>query len=792
MNLYEHVICFEKADGSDTSYFKAKEKHDSLEAQHGDVWRWLAPKSIGQGMDPRNLAIALISPTYKPVCGDPVQINAIRHQIGGVRVQESEKYVDLSIWLNSAPTADTWKQFAIQRANGQVVIGTFKGQQTSKTAYMQALKEFYESFPYTKVLCDIDGSKMRIRIWEKEGVFRLADEGLLIGLGNTAISNTNSPSIDRIDLGNHVYPARDSYKVVVGSSVQEGNVFNLDDKTYIAVAGDTPATVLANLFTGDRYIVLEDQAVNTSAEQGTRDISNTNKLTIQAKFDSVLSGDDLYLIEIIGTPQPGNVIQVSATGKTTKSYTVQLNDSVTDIEDFFNSETGGFYIVDSGVIPQVSFIAGIQTVNNTNNPSISLSNYQHIASFSVKRWRIIIGPDVEPGNVFFLLDKQFKAADGDTDLDVATAFGSDSIGFTIETGVSEIPTAYAVKGFLYNENNVADVTISEGPKLARSSQYILEAEFACEIQAGSYQLGLVDTRSEEPTLLALGNHIRVRSNARGEMIEVSDLGDVYGFEYYENGLTQRMRLPVFVRPPKQQSEEERTVKFMGGYGRTTTKMEYISRMVSASGHLPLHVTIASFLKHKHLRIGEKAFYCPGEYSETMLDVGTDLRQGGSDIIDLSREKNNFLMYRSNYYQSGSYGGFCKVIGEGLEGRLQVWLRSPEIVREIEDWQLLSTAAYQLIAETFDNVNLDIYADGKLQLTAFLPKGERIRLSEYLKMSTGSHWIIKVSIADACFDKPTIIYDCEAKDTQTVIYDCEKVLKPVFGDFSDDYNFDYTI
>lgn len=790
MNIYDHVICFDKADGNDTTFYQAKALHDSLDAQIGDTWRWLAPKSMIQGIDHRHIAIGLVSPIYKPQCGDPIQTNAIRYNIGRVRPQESEKYVDICIWVNSLPSAGTWKQFALQRANGQIVIGTFKGQQTTRSAYMEALKAFYESFPHTKVLCDVDGSKMRIRIWEKEGVFRLADEGLIVGLGSTDVSNTNNPTIDRIDLGDFTYPASDSYMVEIGPSVQEGNVFNLDDKTYIAIAGDTPQTVLDNLFPGDRYVVLEDSAVSISAEGGTRTISNTNKLTAQAVFDSALAGNDRYMIRINGVLQPGNVIQVSATGKTTKSYTVQLGDTTSDIESYFNSETGDFYIVDGGVIPQVSFIAGIQTVTNTNNPSIRLASYQNIPTHTVKRWRIIIGPDLRAGNIFHLDEKVYVVESGDTALDIATFFGYDSVSFTIETGVNQTPDAYALKGFLYGGSNIADVTISEGPRLARSSQYVFETEFNCDIQPGTYRLALINTNLDPPALISLGNQVVVKTKAKGELFEVADQGAVYGFEYYENGLSQRIRLPVFVQPPRQQTEEDRIVKFMGGYGRTTTKIESVSKMVTIGGMLPLHATIATFLKHDHLRIGGKLYYNSGEYAESILDASTGLRQATTDITELSREKNNYLRYRSNYYQSGDYGGFCKVLAQGCKGRLQIWLRSPEIVREIEEWQLLNTASYQLMAETFDNVNLSIYQDGIHQLTAFLPKGQRVRLSEHLRLATGAGCIIKAELSDACQKIPTVTYVCEDYKNLTLAYDCERVERPAFGEFSSDYNNDF--
>jgi hypothetical protein len=791
MNNYEHVICFEKADGTDKSYYVAREKHDALQAQLGDRWRWLAPKSITQGFIPETLSLALIKPRFVPSCGDEAQVNSIRHRIGRIRPQESEKYVEFSIWVGALPTSGNWKQFALQRDNGEIVISTFKGQQTSRAEYMKALKEFYESFPYTKVLCDVNGSKMRVRIWEKQGVFMLADEGLSVRLGKSSVSNSNNPLITRVSLGAHTYAAQNSYQVKIGDSIQEGNKFTLDSVTYIAVAGDSPETVRAKLLTGDRYFVPAGSATQGNAVAGTRIIANTNKMTVQASFDSVSGGNDRYKIMISGSPQPGNVIQVSAPGKTTKSYTVVAGDTISIIAAVFNTDSG-FYTVSSGVIPQTAFLAGNQEIINQNFPALQLTDFKNIPSYNVNRWQLIIGSDVKSGNSFTVKDQTYTAKDGDSALNVAGFFGYDSVSFQVETAPGVVPAAYATKGFLYNESNIADVNITEGPKLARSSQYVVEAEFGCDIEPGSYRLGIVNDFPEVPELIALGNFISVKTKAEGEIFEVSDYGDVFGFEYYENGLSQRLRLPVFINPPMQKSEEERVVNFMGGYRRTTTKKEFESTLVTRAGHLPLHITIASFLKHEHVRIGEKVYYNAGEYSEVILDNGTDFRQATTLITETAREKNNFQRYRSNYYQSGAYGGFCKLLSEGVKGRLQLWLRSSEIVREIEDWQLLNTASYQLSAETFENVNLTFYQNGNHYLTAFLPKGQRIRLAEWLKLETGTEWIIKASISDACYSVPTLTYACEQVSNTEITYDCKKITKPAFGEFSNDFNPDYTI
>jgi len=102
MNNYEHVICFEKADAADKSYYAPKEKHDSLQAQLGDTWRWLSPKSIAQDYNIGQLSISLVKPSYKEICGVETQINAIRYTIGRIRPQESEKYVEFSIWVGGS------------------------------------------------------------------------------------------------------------------------------------------------------------------------------------------------------------------------------------------------------------------------------------------------------------------------------------------------------------------------------------------------------------------------------------------------------------------------------------------------------------------------------------------------------------------------------------------------------------------------------------------------------------------------------------------------------------------
>jgi hypothetical protein len=792
MNKYEHVIAFEKADGTDTSYYTLKEYHDSLQAKKGDIWRWLAPKSVSQGIDVRNLSIALIKPNYIPSCGDPVQENAIRYQIGRIRHQESERYVEFTIWIGGLPSEGDWKQFALQRANGEKVIGTFKGQHTTKAEYMKALKYFYESFPYTKVWCDVDQSKMRVRIWEKQGVFMLADEGLTVGLGATNVSNTNNPQISKIPQGSHTYPNRDSYKLVIGSNVQEGNKFTLGTKVYFAKSGDTAQDILEHFIaTGDRYIVTEGSPVALNAENGTRTITNTNNLVVQAVFASVSGGNDRYHIRVSGSPQPGNVVQVSATGKTTKSFTVATGNSTDDIEDFFNTDSGDYYTVSSGVIPQVSFLAGNQVVINANGPSIALTDLTGIASFVVDRYQIIIGSDVETGNIFVLGDKSYMATDGDTDLLVAESFGFDSVSFSVEVPTGEPLEAYALKGLLYNENNIADVTITDGPKLARSSQHVFEAEFNCDIENGVYRLGIIDTRPEVPELIAIGNYIIVRDKAEGELFEVADRGDVFGFEYYENGLTQRMRLPVFVNPPAQQSEEERIVKFQGGYGRTATKREFVSEMITRAARLPMHVTIASFLKHNHLRIGEKLYYNEGEYAESHLVPGTDLRQATAKITELSREKNNFSRYRSTYYQSGEYGGFVLVQGDGIFGRLQLFLTSLEIVRELKDISYVNAASYQVSAETFEDLILSIYRNGTHVITALLPKHQRIRLQNWFRLETGSVWVIKAELSGACIETPEITYSHETVSGLEITYEHEVGEKPAYGDFSDDFSQDFT-
>jgi hypothetical protein len=784
MNNYEHVILFENSNGSDNGYYTAKAKHDVLHAQIGDHWRILVPKSVTYGLDERWLDVALLS----NACDQDQAI----FPIGKIRSQESEKYVDLTLWVGSLPSSEIHKQFALVRENGQRIIGTFKGQQNNLSAYMEALKQFYESYPHTKVLCDVDGSKMRVRIWEKSNVFMLADEKLTVGLGSAEETNDNFPLFSRIPQGRVEYPRRDAYKLNVGGSVQEGNVFKLGTRTLIATNGDNAESIYTKLLGAeDRYIVPHNSGVTVSTESGSRTINNTNQIDVQAVFVDTNAELDQFYIRISGSVQPGNIIQVSATGKPTRGYKVSLSDTVQTIESYFNSDANGYYVVDEGVIPLVSFLSGTQRIQNSNTPSLSLSDLTMIEAYQANKWQIIVGPDIRPGNIYRLQDREYIAKQGDTDLSVANYFGFDSVSFAIETPISEIPIVYATKGYKFNQSNIADITITEGPKLARSAQAVLEMEFSCEIPEGRYQLAILNSKYDTPEVIGVGNFITVKHHAIGELVEAGDSGDVFGFEYYEEGLVQRMRLPVFVSPPKQQSEEERLTKFMGGYDRTVTKREFVSKLVTRAGHLPMHVTIASFLKHRYLRIGDKEYYNSGEYAEEHLVVGSDLRQAHSDITEVGREKNNFFRYRSNHYPSGAYGGFCKVLGEGVMGRLKLWMRNAQIVREIRDWQLLNTGSYQIIAESFEDLKLDVYENGVHLFSANIPKGNRVKINDHIRFQTGSCWILKVSLLSSCLH-PIVSYKCEHMSNLNLIYACEKMENVSYDEFSDDHNFDFNI
>ncbi len=792
MNPYEHLIAFEKLT-DDTSFYKPSKTHDALQAKPGDSWRWLAPQSVTFGNAEKNVRLALISPRYRESCGDEWQTNAIRYIIGGVRRQECEKYVEITLRVGDLPTSGLWKQFALTRANGQTVLGTFKGQQTEKAAYMQALADYYESYPYTKVLCEINGSTLNVRIYEKQGVFALADEGLKIGLGFRSTTNTNEPRLDRAYLGPYTYPAQDSYAVTIGSSVQTGNKFTLGSTVYVAVPGDDAAAVKAALLgTAERYKIPTVTIVTAKAEAGVRRIQNGNLLSVQAVFDSVDGGSDLYHIRIDGTPAAGNLIQVTADGKPTRSYTVLAGDTVETIEAAFNTDST-YYEVDNGVIPQGSFIAGFQDAANQNRPSLQLSDLQQIASYTVERWQILIGSDVQAGNEYYLGDVSYTAQENDDENDVAAGLGQEAVSFTIETAEGVTPSVYASAGYAYGPANLADVTITDGPKLVRASQVVVEAEFPCDMQPGEYRLGIVDDLAVPPILLGMGNYVHVTPNARGEIVECADSGDAYGYEYYERGLSQRLRLGVWVDPPTQKTQSDRVVGERGGYRTTTTRIEYESMLVTVRGRDAFHSLLAAMLKHEIVKIGGKTYQLPGEYEESTISKGTDLRQAKATILEVDREKNNLSGYRSSDYQSGEYGGFCKLSVQSGTAGLALWIRNGQLVRQLnESDHLINTGSYQLTVNPFDDVTLSIYRNGTLYLTAHLPKNERVRLSQWLRLATGQSWHLVFRLSDTCVSEPIISYFCEEVSDPEITYECERIQKPDYGEYAVDFSNDFTI
>lgn len=765
MNNFQHLINFQNALS-----IKSNENYDQLTAQRGDFWRWLAPKYIGAGLEPERLSLALQSVKT----GD-------LFPAGTIRKQQSENYVDFSLWVGSVPVENEYRQFALERANGQRVIGTFTGQQSNKADYMAALKDFYESYPYTKVFCDVDGSKMRVRIWEKDGVFKLQDETLIVGLGERSESNTNRPRIERINQGNVIYPAMDSYTVTVGSDIQVGNVFELGNQSYEASTGDTPEVVLAALGVSGRYQVNAGTAVEFGAQSGSRTIQNTNRLTVRAIFVETVGGNDRYVIDISGSLQVGNIIQVSATGRNTISTEVAQNSTVNSVQNSFY--VGGYYTVSAGVVPSVSFVSGVQQIENTNNPSLNLNDLEQKPSYTVTRWNLVVGADVVAGNVFKLGDLEYMAKSGDTALTIANAFGYDSVSMRVETELGTKPNAYALQGFKYDETNIADITLAESPKLRISSQLVVEMTIGENIANGYYRLAVVD---QDNVIRSLGNYLKVKDKAEGELVEVADSGDVFGYEYYETGLTQRMRFPMIVSSPVQKTTEEKLSQFNGGYRRTTTQIESVSKVVTRAGRTPFHETLASFMKHESVWIGGKNYYCEGAYSETVLSEGTDIKQASFEIIELAKERNNFKKYRSSLFQSGSNGGFSQVSFAGI---FDLWLNGSNIVGKITNGaNTLPTGSYQVSGESTDNVQLKFYENGLLRLEVRIPAKERFRLTIPIKFESGSFWTIWAQ--PSADGQPEITYKCETLSQLDVEYTCQVSTKPIYGQFSNDFGQDF--
>ena len=630
-------------------------------AQLGDFWRLLIKSSVIQNRDLSRIEarIVQLNTNCFGVWDGSTVTDTTKRAV--LRKQYCENYTEFVIKVNSTSTIENYKQFALTRSNGGRVLGTIKATATTAELYAQKIQEHFEAYPYATVIVHRKGTLLKVRVYNNNS-FRLNDEAVTVGIGLVSDKNTNAPSITASLVDTISYAARYSYEVAI-ENVEPGNIFVLNGTRYEAATGDDAATVKAALLSGqDRLIVLQSETVSASATKGIRYLLNTNTPSISLAYHSNSGGNDRYVVTIGESLSPGNTFQITASGEPTASYTVEDGDDAATVKAALVSGSG-YYEVPTGTTPTWSVVAGVQAIENVNTPSIKLEDQQEIEATTKDKYRVIVGSSITKGNVFTLGDSVYTAISGDDADDVGIALGISGAVDYAEVPENSGLTVFAKPGNRYTSEDVADITIVSQPRVKKSGQLVLEADFS-GLNSGLYSVQLFDTITEEA--FSYSNVIQVATSVRNTaMVEVSDDLDAHGYQYYESGLSQRIRLPIFLRSPKQRSSENRSKRIEGGYNRTITAVEDVREMVTQAESPDFHKCLALWLKHSKVWIEDQSYFAEGEYSETILSERPALKQAVANLV-LSQEHNNRNYYFTTSSKPLGYGdSFVRGFSHGL-------------------------------------------------------------------------------------------------------------------------------
>ncbi|GAB3164710.1 hypothetical protein [Telluribacter humicola] len=775
MNQYSNFLRFVPLTGTPRS-LDAPTSLSCLPARPGDHFRLLIPRTDLAGLLPELCKVVLIRENK----GEPGY--EILEDIGTIRPQQSELYTFLRLLVNDLPTADSYRQFALLRENGKQVIGTFRGQQTELSKYMQALKEFFEGYPYAPVLGEVNGNVLSLRIF-RTGRFRLTDEPLRVGLGTVLESNENSPSLLARPLNTINQAAQTRYKIRVGKDVQPGNIFKLNGQSYTAVVGDTSESILQVLNGGLDTLTIESGTLGeTQALAGERTFQNTTKPTVVAQWISNNGTYDYWKVKVQGDWQSGNSIQITAEGRTSLTRTVADSDTVTTLEAALNPNSGQ-YRTNSGVVPVITVLAGTQKVPNTNYPTLTALSEAEIPPQLMRRWQISVSPDVLPGNIYTLEEESYTAQLGDDAASVAQALGLTGAYSVITRPDGQPVTAYAKRGDRYNASHIADVQILEGPLMRRSRQVVLEVTLP-EDYTGSYQLGLVDLRDN--ALKAVSNYLNVGSHEQDCLVEVLAPNEVFGYEYHEPGLSQRLRLPVSLGTV-QPFLESVTQRGLDGYQRKravniTKTVELVSDPISEA----FCDTLTAWLQHEEVVIDGVEYSMRDGMDTTILSAASKRLQFSARLTVSGQIRHN-----RGRYLSGVQLGFGRLEWLPPTHGVQLYLLRPDgailpVVREMS----LRAGEYQLeVIGAADVSVVEVFVNGESSACFRAPKQVRSRPSTLIRIEPHGLTSLRLVPAQEEYVEETCLVQIQP---EAVAYSCEIVRKDVVGEFSDDWGEDFAI
>lgn len=752
------------------------------EAQSGDFWRLLVKNSVLRGVSLAKIQARIMRcvETFGVWDGETFEDTTKRATL---RKQYSETYSEFIIKINEASTSGAYRQFALMRGNGQRVLGTVRETATDVESYAAKVQAHFESYAFANVVVHRKGTLLAVRVYTNKR-FYMDDEEVSIGIGQVLESNTNSPTLSSVFMETVSYAARFSFKVNI-ENVEPGNRFELNGISYEAQSGDDEATVLAALLgTETRLIVLQSVVVSVLAVTGSRTVVNSNTPRIDLSYFDTDGGNDRYVVTIGASISAGNTYQIQATGVALKSYTATASDTATSIKAAL-VEVSGYYEIPEGTVPAWLAVAGTQRITNINEPKIYLSDQQVIAAVDKDKYRVIVGNDVEKGNEYTLDEVVYVATSDDTAETVGVALGLVGAVGTIEITEDADLVCYAKVGKKYTDEDIADVSIIQHPRIFKSNQLVMEVDWSGLTVDKDYSIQLYDTDSE--TVIGYSNLVElVSASSETSVLEVADSFEAVGYEYMEKGLTQQVRIPIYLRMPKQRISENRTALLNGGYRRASTVIETSREMVTRAEGVQFHQILAAWLKHSRVWVDGEGYYCEGEYSETVISELSQTLQAKAMLVPIA-ERNN----KTTYFTTDSRPMRCGVVPlYGFCYGLRVLLKYDSFESELQEGNnILSAADYQLlIYNDGDARQIRIAHEGYETVKVIVPGQSVAKMRSLVRVESGKTLEIYCEKADAL----SVIYapQYELSEFEIEGYTCEKVIAETadFGDdFGDDFN-----
>lgn len=654
---------------------------DPLKVRPGDLLRFLINKYEVGSENYSELKVCLL-PIEKPNVTSFFSRTPVM-DIGTIRPQLSETFTHFKIKLGSFQK-DTYKQFTLTAENPIFTPFSYEGD--SEAELMQNLSDHINEIPFCITRTKINGPILDVYFIHSTTMVLAVD--LTVELGHVNTLNSNAPGLYGTFIESYVRGASKDYKFNVTGTIVPGNQFIFDSQTFVAKKGTTGMDII-NFFIPDKTGIVnipDAEAFSLEFLPGSQTKINSNFPAITATKDSTSGGNDKYLIKLFGTYQVGNVLSVYTAARSI-THIVAPGDSIGSMEAILNPDAGGFFTVPTTVLVSVSGKPGQSAVANDNFVSFSSEILAIHPVADIDKYGVSIGSDVVKGN-------KFKIIDEDNDVEIIVTATSLDNNSSIGEKLSGLANPYfiyervqqagpilfqALSGNKYTEEDLMDITVVSQPNIAKPDQVI------CEIIAP--EVGAL------PELLPKGRYILAIRDALGiksiattfdfdeheytSLIEAADRNNVFGVDYSEGGLTQRIRAEIALQTEVSSINESVGTNLDGVEESINTRIDFKAPFSSQPIGLSLAKSLLILLKNNFVRINETVLRISDVSYGVLNEFGQKCELVGTgDMINDYIDNHDRMMYPR------VLNGSNAIISAEYAFGLRLFLRNDNFTREI--------------------------------------------------------------------------------------------------------------